>query len=157
MPGEPPERLSRRLAIAKSRAVQARFPESLIIGSDQVAVLGRQILGKPRNHADAVKQLTLVSGRTVRFLTALCVLDARSGRCLTRVVPYEVQFRKLRAPKIENYLSIDKPYDCAGSAKVETLGIALIKRMRGDDPNALIGLPLIALVDLLSRHGQEVL
>lgn len=156
-PREQPKLVARRLAIAKAHAAKSLHPNCLIIGADQTAFLGKKVLGKPRTHANAIKQLTMVSGKTVQFLTAVCVLDARSNRFLTRVVPNTVQFRKLSFREIEKYLTIDKPYDCAGSAKAEALGIALIKKMQGDDPNALIGLPLIALVDLLSKHGLRVL
>lgn len=157
LPGETPARLVRRLAIAKAGAVKPKLPKSLIIGADQVAIFGKKILGKPGSHANAVRQLTMVSGKSVRFLTAVCVRASHTGKILTRVVPCEVQFRDLQSREIEKYLKIDKPYDCAGSAKVEALGIALIKRIKGDDPNALIGLPMIALVDLLSKHGLKVL
>ena len=156
-PGEAPEALAMRLAQAKAAAVAIDHPGALIIGSDQVAMLDGDVLGKPGNHANAVAQLRRLSGRTARFLTALCVRDAASGKALSRLVPYEVSFRPLDEPTIENYLRREQPYDCAASAKAEALGIALIARMSGDDPNALIGLPLIALIDLLGEHGFKVL
>lgn len=156
-PGEAPDALAMRLARAKAAAVAGSHPDSLIIGSDQVALLDGEILGKPGNHANAVAQLRRLSGRTARFLTALCVHDSTSGRSLSRLVPYEVTFRPMGEQTIENYLRREQPYDCAASAKAEALGIALIARMSGDDPNALIGLPLIALIDLLGEHGFTVL
>ena len=146
-----------RLAQAKARAVAGSHPGALIIGSDQVAVLNGEILGKPGNHANAVRQLRRLSGSTARFLTALCVHDSSSGKSLSRLVPFEVSFRPLDDQTIENYLRREQPYDCAASAKAEALGIVLIARMSGEDPNALIGLPLIALIDLLSEHGVRVL
>lgn len=157
LPGEPPDALAMRLAQAKAIAVAGAHPGSLIIGSDQVAVLDGEVLGKPGNHANAVKQLRRLSGKTARFLTALCVHDSSSGQSRSRLVPFEVDFRPLDDQTIENYLRREQPYDCAASAKAEALGIALIARMSGEDPNALIGLPLIALVDLLGEHGVKVL
>lgn len=130
---------------------------SLIIGSDQVAVLDDEILDKPGNAVNAKKQLVKASGKKVVFHTALCVLDSRTGKFGTRSVPVEVQFRILDERTIDAYLQREQPYDCAASAKAEALGIALIERISGDDPNALIGLPLIALVDLLSEHGFNVI
>jgi septum formation protein len=156
-PGESPEALCLRLAIAKARAVAADFPDALIVGSDQVAELDGGALSKPGDHAHAVAQLRALRGRRIRFLTAVAVHDAAAGRTLSRVVPTEVAFRDYTDAAIERYLAIDRPYDCAGSAKSESLGIALIRSLSGDDPNALIGLPLIALVDLLAEHGAPVL
>ena len=146
-----------RLAIAKAAAVAPQFPASLIIGSDQVALLGDEILDKPGNAENAKKQLVKASGKTVMFHTALCVLDSARGEYGTRTVPVEVTFRHLDARTIDTYWQREQPYDCAGSAKAEALGIALIERIRGDDPNALVGLPLIALVDLLTERGFSVL
>jgi len=157
LPGEVPAALALRLAEAKARAVASENPCSLIIGSDQIALLDAEILGKPGNHANALVQLRKVSGRTVSFLTAVCVYDSEKERHSSRLVKYEVKFRNLDEAMIEAYLSRDRPYDCAGSAKAEALGIALIERMQGDDPNALIGLPLIALIDLLHEHGVRVI
>lgn len=154
---EAPEALCMRLAKAKAAAVASAFPDSLVIGSDQVAILDNDVLGKPGTHDKAVAQLRRLSGRTARFLTALCVHDSTSGKSPSRLVPYEVSFRALDEQTIETYLRREQPYDCAASAKAEALGIALIARMRGDDPNALIGLPLIALIDLLGEHGFKVL
>lgn len=157
MPGEQPSDLATRLACAKASAVAGTHPNSLIIGSDQVAVLDKQILGKPGNHANAFRQLQQLSGNTARFLTAVCVYHSGTAKSLVRLVPFEVTFRQLSDDTIENYLRREQPYDCAASAKAEALGIALIARMNGEDPNALIGLPLIALIDLLKGHGLSVL
>jgi len=156
LPGEPPERTSARLAREKAKAVAARFPRSLVIGSDQVATLDGVELGKPGTHERATRQLRAMSGRSVVFHTALCVLDSDSGRLGEVVVPYTVQFRCLSDAAIERYLAAEQPYDCAGSAKTEGLGISLLEWMRGDDPTALIGLPLIALTGLLAAEGIVV-
>ena len=153
--GEAPDAMARRLAEAKALAVVKRFPGSLVIGCDQVAHCDGDILGKPGTHANAVRQLRVLSGRTALFHTAVCV--HKDGVSRARVVPCTVTFRKLDDATIESYLEKEQPYDCAGSAKSEGLGIALIARIEGDDPNALIGLPLIALVDLLREHGFHVL
>jgi septum formation protein len=157
LPGETPEALCLRLAIAKARAVAGDHPDALIIGSDQVALLDGRALSKPGDHGNAVAQLRAMRGRTITFLTAVAVHDAASGRTLSRTVPTEVAFRDYTDADIERYLALDQPYDCAGSAKSEGLGIVMIRALRGDDPNALIGLPLIAVVDLLAEHGYAVL
>ena len=157
LPGETPEALCLRLAIAKARAVSGEHPDALIIGSDQVAVLDGRALSKPGDHANAVAQLRAMRGRSITFLTAVAVHDAASGRTLSRVVSTDVAFRDYADEDIERYLELDRPYDCAGSAKSEGLGIVMIRSLRGDDPNALIGLPLVALVDLLAEHGYAVL
>lgn len=149
---ETPEATALRLSEAKARAVAAQYPEALIIGSDQVACLDDQVFGKPGNHDNAVRQLQTMRGRTVNFFTGLCLLDARSDRAQLRGVPTRITFRQLSDEQIENYLRKEQPYHCAGSAKSEGLGIALIARMEGEDPNALIGLPLIALCDLLKNE-----
>ena len=157
LPNEAPPDTARRLAEAKARAVAARFPEAIVIGSDQVAVLGDLPLGKPGNHATALRQLKAMRGREVVFHTALCLCNAASGQVQTRVVPFYVRFREYSDAQIERYLQREQPYDCAGSARCEGLGIALIAEMRGDDPNALIGLPLIALTEMLAAQGVSVL
>ena len=157
LPGEAPESLALRLAEAKARAVAADHPDALIIGSDQVATVDGEIYGKPGSHDNAVAQLRTLSGRTVNFFTALCVLDARSGEADVRGVPTLVGFRELTDDEIENYLRREPAYNCAGSAKSEGLGVALLSSMRGDDPTALVGLPLIALCDMLRRHGVAIL
>jgi septum formation protein len=156
-PAEAATDTAARLALLKARAVAARFPHALIVGADQVASCDGAILGKPGTHANAVRQLTAMSGRTVRFDTALAVLDARSGAVSSRAVPCLVHFRRLGTAQIEDYLQREQPYDCAGSAKSEGLGIALIARIDGEDPTALIGLPLIALTELLALAGMPVL
>lgn len=156
-PDEAPGATAVRLAEAKARAVAKIYSNALIIGSDQVAALGDIPLGKPLNHQNAVKQLQLVRGKEVVFYTALCLLNSATDRLQACVIPYYVRFRPLSDQQIENYLHKEQPYHCAGSAKSEGLGIALIERMTGDDPNGLIGLPLIALVDMLMAEGVEIL
>jgi septum formation protein len=156
LPGEPPEAMATRLATAKALAVASDHPDAVIIGCDQVAVSEGKIVGKPGNHENAVRQLRELSGRDAIFYTAICVHDASSGRTAIRVVPYRVKFRVLDDAVIQRYLERERPYDCAGSAKSEGLGIALIERMEGEDPNALVGLPLIALVDLLGECGVQI-
>lgn len=157
LPQEAPQNTARRLAEAKARAVALRFPQAIVIGSDQVAVLEGMPLGKPGNHATALRQLKAMRGKEVVFHTALCLCDAASGQAQTRVVPFHVRFRDYSDAEIERYLQREQPYDCAGSARCEGLGIALIAQMRGDDPNALIGLPLIALTEMLAAQGVSVL
>ena len=154
---ETPAEMALRLSEAKARAVAAQFPDALIIGSDQVAEMGGLIFGKPGTHARAIEQLRQLSGRTVNFFTGLCVLNSRTGEAEVRGVPTLVGFRELTDIEIENYLEREPAYNCAGSAKSEGLGIALLSRIHGDDPNALVGLPLIALCDLLRKHGMTVL
>jgi 7-methyl-GTP pyrophosphatase len=156
-PGEAPEAMASRLAQAKALAVATGFPDSLVIGSDQVAVCDGEILGKPLTHDNAARQLRALSGRDALFHTAVCLHNTRDGSTRLRVVPCRVTFRKLDDATIERYLAREKPYDCAGSAKSEGLGIALIAKMDSDDPSALVGLPLIALVDLLHEQGLNVL
>lgn len=157
LPGEMPEATALRLSEAKARAVADRFPQALIIGSDQVAVLDGKIYGKPGSHERAVDQLRTMRGRTVNFFTGLCLFNAATGTAHVRGIPTLVTFRDLSDDEIENYLRREQPYNCAGSAKSEGLGIAVIARMRGDDPNALVGLPLIALCDLLREESVAIL
>jgi septum formation protein len=157
LPAEAPQDTACRLARDKAGAVAARFPKAIVIGSDQVAVLEGSALGKPGNHANAVRQLKAMRGREVAFHTALCLSHFASGRSETRVVPFYVRFRDYSDAQIERYLQLEQPYDCAGSARCEGLGIALIAEMRGSDPNALIGLPLIALTEMLAALGVNVL
>lgn len=154
--GEAPAVRAERLAVAKAEALAARYPDRLLIGSDQVAALGTTILDKPGTHARAAEQLRAASGQRVVFYTALAVHDVAKRATSSRVVPYFVRFRVLDDARIERYLALEQPFDCAASAKAEALGISLIERMEGDDPTALIGLPLIALVDLLAQHGVPV-
>lgn len=153
LPGEAPETTAMRLSESKARAVAARHPEALIIGSDQVACLEGRVFGKPGSHDNAVRQLQTMRGRSVNFFTGLCLLNARTGLARLRGVSTLVTFRDLSDDEIERYLRKEQPYNCAGSAKSEGLGIALIARMAGEDPNALIGLPLIALCDLFREEG----
>lgn len=156
LPGEKPWDTALRLAQLKARAVARQYPQALIIGSDQVAVLDGRPLGKPGNFENAKQQLLAASGREVVFHTALALLNAATGRMQARVVPFGVKFRPLGAEQIERYLKREQPYDCAGSAKSEGLGIVLIERFQGEDPNALVGLPLIALVDMLREEGVSL-
>ncbi len=156
-PGETAPALVQRLAVAKAQAVASHYPQALIIGSDQCALLNGQILGKPGNHANAVTQLQAARGQSVVFYTGLCLLNSASGHLQCEVVVYQVQFRLLTDAQIEHYLQREQPYHCAGSFKSEGLGIALFERLHGEDPNALIGLPLIRLVAMLSAEGFCVL
>lgn len=150
--GETPDALVRRLAEAKARAAgQSR--EGLIIGSDQVATTGSDILGKPGTHAGATEQLRDLSGRLVTFYTGLCLLDTSCDAVQVDVISFRVQFRQLDEGQIERYLQADQPYNCAGSFKSEGLGITLFEHMDGDDPTALIGLPLIRLTTMLAQAG----
>jgi septum formation protein len=154
LPGEAPADTALRLSIAKAKAVSARG--DLVIGCDQVASCAGRRYGKPGTHDKALEQLRELSGRTVDFDTAVSLLDARSGAIQSRVVPCRVSFRRLDERRIESYLEKEKPYDCAGSAKSEGLGIALIERIETVDPTSLIGLPLIALCEMLERAGLPV-
>lgn len=148
---ELPETMTRRLAQLKASALSKQFPEAWIIGSDQCADLHGQIIGKPGNHERALAQLKQMQGQTVVFHTALCLLKGKEYKTLS--VPTLVRFRNLPDESLENYLRIEKPYDCAGSAKSEGMGIILLERIESDDPTALIGLPLIALSGLLREAG----
>jgi len=154
---EIPEQLVARLAEEKAKAATDQFNDALIIGSDQVAVTDGQILGKPGDHENAVAQLKRTSGKRVSFLTGLCVYNTKSKRTQVEVVPFNVIFRQLTDQQIENYLQKEKPYNCAGSFKSEGLGIALFERLEGEDPNTLIGLPLIRLIRMLESEGFPIL
>lgn len=156
LPGESPVTIAIRLAQAKARKVAAAKPAGLIIGSDQVAVLDAAVLDKPGNHDAAARQLRMMSGRCAVFHTAVCLLDAETGSMQCASVPTTVFMRELPDDMIERYLRRDQPYDCAGSAKIEALGIALVEKVESDDPTALIGLPLITLVTMLKRAGIEL-
>jgi septum formation protein len=151
--GEEPAATAERLAAAKARAVADREPDALVIGSDQVAYLGETRFGKPGTRANAIAQLRTMSGHTVVFHTGLCLLNAATGRVHLRGIPTEVRFRELSDAEIAGYLNKEDALNCAGSARSEGLGIALLEYMRGDDPNALIGLPLIALAEMLRAEG----
>ncbi len=154
---ETPSDLVARLALEKAMAVAEQYPRSLIIGSDQVAVLEGNILTKPLSHEKAIEQLSLSSGKAVYFLTSLCLLNSASQKHQLQIIPYSVTFLTLTQEQIENYLQKEKPYNCAGSFKSEGLGITLFESMQGDDPNSLIGLPLIALTKMLRNEGIEPL
>ena len=154
-PGEKPSRLVARLAEAKARAIGASHT-GLIIGSDQVATTGNDILGKPGTHEKAVEQLKYLSGKQVCFHTGLCLLNTETDSADVAVVPFSVEFRQLGESQIEHYLRADQPYNCAGSFKAEGLGITLFERMQGDDPTALIGLPLITLTSMLRSAGITI-
>lgn len=156
LPGEAPGATALRLAAGKAQSLAGRFPDALIIGADQVASCGGERLDKPGDHATAVRQLRKVSGREARFDTAVALLDTRSGAIQSRVVPCTVRFRTLDERRIEAYLRREQPYDCAGSAKAEGLGIALIAAIETQDPTSLIGLPLIALSEMLEQAGLPV-
>lgn len=154
--GETAQQTSLRLSREKARAVAARHPGALIIGSDQVALLGAEQLGKPHTHDNAVRQLRAMRGKCVTFYTALTLLNARTGVMQSTVAENRVYLREYSDDEIESYLRKEQPYDCAGSAKSEGLGIILISRMEGDDPNALVGLPLIELVTMLKKEGVKL-
>lgn len=154
---ESPADTALRLAQVKARKVANSYPNALIIGCDQVATLDGTKLGKPYTHENATKQLRMMRGREVTFHSALCVFNAKTQHMQAEVVPYIVQFRALSDAQIQNYLIKDQPYQCAGSAKSEGLGIAIIEKMTGDDPNALIGLPLIKLIDMLQNQRVFVI
>ena len=154
---ESPKDLALRLALAKARAVANKFPEAVVIGSDQVADLDGLPLGKPGNHANAVKQLQRMRGKTVIFQTALSVICLATGFEQTDLAAVKVQFRDLTDEEIESYLKAEKPYDCAGSAKSEGLGIALLSAIDNDDPTALVGLPLIRTCHMLRAAGMKLL
>jgi septum formation protein len=156
-PGERPQALVERLAVAKASVVANAHPGSLIIGSDQVAVHGGEIVGKPHTHDRAVEQLRAASGNRISLYTGLAVINSDSGRVQSEVVPFHVLFRQLSDERIERYLRKEEPYNCAGSIRSEGLGIALLERFEGDDPNALIGLPLIRLVRMLENEGVDVI
>lgn len=153
---ETPPALALRLACAKAQAARSAYPDALIIGCDQVAAVGEALLNKPGSHENAVRQLRLMRGKPVQFFTALCLLNARTARLQQDVVAITVHMRDVTDAQIERYLAADQPYDCAGSAKIEGLGIALVARFEGDDPSALIGLPLIKLCAMLRGEGVEL-
>ena len=155
--GEAPAALAERLALAKAHALARRFPDAVVIGADQVADVDGVAIGKPGNHERAVEQLRAMSGRAIVFQTALAVVRAATGFAEVRRVPVSVRFRSLTDAEIEFYLRTEQPYDCAGSAKCETLGIALLDAIESDDPTALIGLPLIQTSALLRAAGLDPL
>jgi len=154
--GETPIELVERLAIAKAQEIAKTNPDCLIIGSDQVALHGEQIVGKPHTHERAVEQLKTASGRKIELFTGLALINSATGSIQSEVVPFTVHFKKLKESTIERYLHKEEPYNCAGSVRSEGLGVALFEKFEGDDPNALIGLPLIRLVAMLEKQNFDV-
>ncbi len=157
LPGELPDDTAQRLSVLKARAVAEKFPDALIIGSDQVALLEGRQLGKPGTHENAVAQLQAMRGKTLEFHTALTLLNAKTGHTQTANIPVKLVMREYTDAQIEAYLHKDQPYNCCGSARSESLGIALIARYETEDPNALVGLPLIKLTEMLAHEGLDVL
>ena len=155
-PDEAAVELVKRLAREKALALTDRHPAHLIIGSDQVAVLGERILGKPHTFENAREQLMAASGARVTFLTSLALLNSQTGRCQVDCVPFTVNMRTLDPARVERYLRAEQPYDCAGSFKAEGLGVSLFQSTEGPDATSLIGLPLIRLVDMLLAEGVQV-
>lgn len=155
--GESPQALVERLAILKAKAVAQQHPQALLIGSDQVATCEGEILGKPHTVDNAVKQLLKFSGKCVTFYTGLCVYDSEKNVSKSLVEEFNVHFKQLNEHEIKRYIEIEQPLNCAGSFKSEGLGICLFEKLAGDDPNSLIGLPLIKLIALLDQHGFKVL
>ncbi|MGH8799584.1 MAG: Maf family protein [Casimicrobiaceae bacterium] len=153
LPAEAPADTAVRLAEAKARAAAVAHPDALIIGSDQIADFEGAAIGKPRDPAQALEQLKAMQGRTIVFHTGLVLLDAKSGRCRRALVDVASTFRQFDDSALEAYLARDEPYDCAGSVKVEALGIVLFTRVASDDPTALVGLPLVRLTDMLIAEG----
>lgn len=154
---EKPQQLVERLSIAKAKAIADKVSDSLVIGSDQVSVINGEIIGKPHTHENAVKQLQKASGKTVTFYTGLCLYNSTTQQYQSEVVPFDVVFRDLDEQLIENYLRKEEPYNCAGSFKSEALGIILFEKLEGDDPNTLMGLPLIRLVKMLEKENFSIL
>lgn len=157
LPGETAVQLVERLAIAKAQAVVGDFADALIIGSDQVCLNNGKILGKPGNFENAFQQLKAASGQHVTFYTGLALVNSKTGQVQSLVEPFDVHFRELSDQMIINYLNKEQPYNCAGSFKSEGFGISLFSRFEGKDPNSLIGLPLISLIELLEKEGLAVL
>src|SRR4030066_341716 len=157
LPGETPSTTALRLSVLKAQAAAATYPDALIIGSDQVLMLDNEQLGKPGNFDNAFAQLKKMQGKCMVFHTALTLFNSRTGRLQTRDVPTVVHIRPLSEAQIEAYLKKEQPYDCAGSAKSESLGIALMERMDSPDPTALIGLPLMAVPEMRINEGIDVL
>ena len=155
--GESPQSYVLRLAEEKARVIAARFPGKWIIGSDQTCIIDGEITGKPGTVENAIAQLSKVRGKSVEFLTGLCLFNSDSGACLTLCEPFKVHFRMLTQEEIIHYIHLEQPLDCAGSFRIEGLGIHLFERLDGRDPNALIGLPLIGLCDLMREAGLNPL
>lgn len=154
---ETPQQLVERLAVEKARSVADKNPGSLVIGSDQVAVHGGKIVGKPNTHDRAMQQLREANGQEIMLYTGLSLVNADTGEAQTEVIPFQVVFRNLSEQQLESYLHKEQPYHCAGSVKSEGLGIALLERFEGEDPNTLIGLPLIRLIRMLEYFGVNVI
>jgi len=154
---ESPQQLVERLSIVKAKAIADKVNNALVIGSDQISVINGEIIGKPHTHENAVKQLQAASGKTVTFYTGLCLYNSTTQQYQSEVVPFNVVFRHLDDQLIENYLRKEEPYNCAGSFKSEALGIVLFEKLEGDDPNTLMGLPLIRLVKMLEKENFPVL
>lgn len=154
---ETPQQLVERLSIAKAKAVADKVDSALVIGSDQVSVIDGAIIGKPHTHENAVKQLQNASGKTVTFYTGLCLYNASTDQYQSEVIPFNVVFRHLSQQQIERYLKKETPYNCAGSFKSEALGIVLFEKLEGEDPNTLMGLPLIRLVKMLEKENFSIL
>ena len=154
---ETPQQLVERLSIAKAKAIADKNENALVIGSDQISVINGEITGKPHTHENAVKQLQAASGKTITFYTGLCLYNSQTNQYQSEVVPFNVVFRDLSDEKIENYLIKEQPYNCAGSFKSEALGIVLFEKFDGEDPNTLMGLPLIRLVKMLEQEGFSIL
>ena len=155
--GEDAETLARRLSRRKAEALCQNFPDHLIVASDQAAQLGDRILGKPGTSEKAVEQLSACSGQPVTFYTGICLLNTKTGQKQLDCIPYTVFFRELSSEQIEYYIKKEEPLDCAGSFKCEGLGVSLFSKMQGDDPNSLIGLPLIRLTRMLLNEGVDIL
>ncbi|GMR16870.1 MAG: nucleoside triphosphate pyrophosphatase [Gammaproteobacteria bacterium] len=154
---ETPQQLVERLSIAKAKAVADKTSNALVIGSDQVSVINGEIIGKPLTHENAVKQLQNASGKTVTFYTGLCLYNSATHQYQSEVVPFNVVFRQLSEQQIDSYLKKEQPYNCAGSFKSEALGIILFEKLQGEDPNTLMGLPLIRLVKMLEKEHFSIL
>ena len=157
LPNESGEALVRRLSIEKAYAVAHELSGAIVVGSDQTAVHDGQIVGKPKDHAEAVSQLTNSSGKIITFYTGIALVNTNNNSLQVGVIPYQVHFRTITLEQIERYLERAQPYECCGSLRVDGLGIALLKRLRGDDPSALIGLPLTKLVQMLKKEGLDVI
>jgi len=154
---EAPQTLVERLSIAKAKVIADKVDNALVIGSDQVSVIDGEIIGKPHTHENAIKQLQKASGKTVTFYTGLCLYNAATGQYQSEVVPFDVIFRELDDRLINAYLKKETPYNCAGSFKSEALGIILFEKLQGDDPNTLMGLPLIQLVKMLEKENYPII
>lgn len=150
---ESPQSLVERLARAKAQKIASKYPRHLIIGSDQIAVVNQRIVGKPSSREDAIQQLLAASGQSITLYTSLALLNSETGHCQSDILPYTVRFRHLSETMIEDYVDRDQPYDCGGSLRSEGLGVSLLQEFSGSDPNILLGLPLIRLVDMLANEG----